>query len=58
MKARPMAIKIIGAAAGALLGYFYYKKVGCATGTCPITSKPLNSMLYGAVIGFMIATAL
>jgi hypothetical protein len=25
--------------------------VGCASGTCNITSKPLNSTLYGAIMG-------
>jgi hypothetical protein len=25
--------------------------VGCASGTCAITSKPMNSTLYGAMMG-------
>jgi hypothetical protein len=29
----------------------YYFYVGCASGTCAITSKPLNSSLYGAMMG-------
>ena len=41
-----------GAAAGALIGFLYYKLVGCRTGTCPLTSSALRSTLYGAVIGF------
>ena len=41
----------IGIAIGALAGYGYYYFVGCASGTCAITSKPLNSTLYGAVMG-------
>ena len=41
---------IIGAAIGGVLGFLYYKLVGCSTGTCPITSKPLNSIMYGAVM--------
>lgn len=44
---------ILSVAIGAALGYAYYKIIGCRTGTCPITSKPLNSMIYGAVIGFL-----
>ena len=36
---------------GGLAGYAYYHFVGCASGTCPITSKPLNSSLYGALMG-------
>lgn len=46
---------IIGAAIGGALGFVYYKFVGCSSGTCPITSKPLNSILYGAVMGLLIS---
>jgi len=42
---------LIGILAGAIGGYLYYHFIGCATGTCPITSKPLNSTIYGAVMG-------
>lgn len=44
-------LTIIGAVVGAIGGYLYYHYVGCASGTCPITYKPLNSTLYGAVMG-------
>ena len=47
-------LKIVGAIVGALGGYIYYAKVGCLTGTCPITSDPTNSMLYGAFRGFLL----
>lgn len=43
-----------GVAIGALAGYLYYYYVGCASGSCAITSKPLNSTLYGAVMGFLL----
>ncbi|MDR3939225.1 MAG: DUF6132 family protein [Alistipes sp.] len=42
---------MLGAALGALGGYLYWYFVGCADGTCPITSSPLNSTLWGAVMG-------
>jgi hypothetical protein len=42
---------IAGAIAGAIGGYAYYHFVGCVSGTCAITSKPLNSTLYFAVFG-------
>ena len=42
---------IIGAIVGAVGGYLYYHFVGCSSGTCMITSKPLNSTLYGALMG-------
>ena len=44
-------LTIIGIVLGAVAGYAYYHFVGCASGTCAITSKPLNSTLYGALMG-------
>lgn len=44
-------LTIIGILIGALVGYAYYHFVGCTSGTCAITSNPLNSTLYGAVMG-------
>jgi hypothetical protein len=46
---------LIGAVSGAVLGYVYYRYVGCSSGTCAITSNPVNSTLYGAVLGALIA---
>ena len=42
---------IIGIIIGAIAGYLYWRYVGCSTGTCPITSSPWNSTLWGAVMG-------
>lgn len=44
-------VAMVGIAIGAVGGFLYYTYIGCNTGTCPITSKPLNSTLYGAVMG-------
>lgn len=53
-----MFLKIIsGVVVGGVLGFLYYKLIGCSTGTCPITSNPLNSTLYGAVIGFLLSSS-
>ncbi len=46
-------MEIIGILVGGVLGYAYYHFVGCNSGTCAITSKPLNSTLYGAVMGLL-----
>lgn len=46
---------IIGIVIGAAIGFTYYKFVGCASGTCPLTSNPFISTLYGAVMGALIA---
>ncbi len=40
-----------GVLLGAIAGYLYYHYIGCESGTCPITSKPFNSTIYGAVMG-------
>jgi phage shock protein E len=45
----------LGIIIGAIAGYAYYYFVGCGSGTCAITSKPLNSSLYGAVMGGLLA---
>lgn len=44
----------IGAIIGAMAGYAYYYFIGCASGTCAITSNPINSSLYGAFMGGLI----
>lgn len=44
-------LAVIGVVLGAVGGYLYYHYIGCASGTCAITSKPLNSTAYGAVMG-------
>ncbi len=45
---------LVGAFVGAIGGYIYYKQIGCSTGTCMITSKPLNSTFYFAVMGALV----
>jgi hypothetical protein len=42
---------LIGAALGAAGGAIYAATVGCATGTCPLTSRPLTAALYFGVVG-------
>lgn len=49
--AKTILITIAGALIGGVAGYLYYAEIGCLSGTCPITSKPLNSTLYGGVVG-------
>jgi len=44
-------LELIGIAAGALVGWSYWYFVGCASGTCAITSSPVNSSVYGALMG-------
>jgi len=42
---------VIGLLVGVVGGYLYWQEIGCTTGSCPITSSPLNSSLYGAMMG-------
>lgn len=47
-------LTVIGVILGAIGGYLYYYFVGCASGTCGITSSPINSTLYFAVLGGLV----
>jgi hypothetical protein len=44
----------IGALVGSLAGFLYWKYVGCLTGTCAITSDPVRSTIYFAIIGALL----
>lgn len=45
---------LIGSIVGAIAGYIYWQQIGCVTGTCAITSKPVNSTLYGSMMGALL----
>lgn len=47
---------LTGIAAGGALGFLYYKIIGCSTGTCPITSSPISTTIYGALMGFLLTS--
>jgi len=42
---------------GAVVGFGYYKLVGCRSGACPITSSPVVSTLNGALMGYLVGAA-
>jgi hypothetical protein len=52
-------LKVMGAgiALGGVAGYLYWKFIGCTSGSCPITSNKLTSMLYGAAMGFLLTAS-
>lgn len=39
--------------AGTFIGYLFFYFIGCRTGSCPITSNPLYSTLYGSLLGLL-----
>lgn len=47
--------EIIFAALGALGGFLYYAFIGCNSGSCPITSNPWVSTIWGALMGYLVA---
>ncbi|MBK6391114.1 MAG: hypothetical protein KA109_12120 [Saprospiraceae bacterium] len=49
-------LAVLGVILGAIAGYSYFHFVGCTSGTCAITSSPLNSTLYGSLMGFLFLT--
>ena len=49
---RPAVFTLGGALAG--LGY-YNTLMGCSTGSCAITSSPVNTMLYMGLMGWLLS---
>lgn len=47
-------LPLMGIFVGGVSGYFYWQQIGCSSGTCVVTSRPLNSTLYGAIMGYLI----
>lgn len=43
---------------GAAAGYVYWQQIGCTSGSCAITSDPVNSTLYGAMMGALLLNAI
>ncbi|MDR2231984.1 MAG: DUF6132 family protein [Tannerella sp.] len=51
---RDNALSIIGAIIGGVGGYVYWFKIGCTSGTCPITSSPVMSVIWGGLMGSLL----
>lgn len=57
MTKKAILLTALGVMVGAIAGYVYYAEIGCISGTCAITSKPVNSTLYGAFMGGLLFNA-
>lgn len=57
LQRRKRIMKIaLGIIIGGLAGYLYYYFIGC-DGTCPISSNPWRSIVYGSVMGTLLGSA-
>ena len=48
---KEQVLALIGIILGAIGGYLYWHYIGCVSGTCPITSSPIMSTIWGALLG-------
>lgn len=53
-----MTVIVIGAVVGGVVGYLYYRFIGCRSEACIITGNPYISTIYWAVLGGLIANLL
>jgi hypothetical protein len=42
---------------GAILGFLYYRLVGCQSGHCMISSNPFISAGYGGLLGYLFVSS-
>lgn len=50
-------LSILGVLLGGVGGFLYYKEIGCVNGTCPITSNPYLTVIYGALVGYLLLSS-
>ncbi|MGL4806043.1 MAG: DUF6132 family protein [Bacteroidales bacterium] len=51
-------LQIVVSIVGALGGYFYWLKVGCLSGSCPLQSNWYFSAVWGAIIANLLYSIL
>lgn len=44
----------IGVIIGGIGGWSYWHFIGCSSGQCAISSSPINSTIYGGVMGALL----
>lgn len=55
LKNKRTKILLAGILLGIAGGYIYYRTIGCSGGTCPITSNPYMSMIWGGLLGYLLS---
>lgn len=58
LRNKRLAVKVIFTITGAIGGFFYWKFIGCNSGTCPINSYWYISTLWGLSMGYLIGDIL
>jgi len=48
-------ITAIAIAVGLIIGFAYWRFIGCTSGTCPLTSNWYSTTLLGGVFGYLIS---
>jgi len=51
------SLTLIGILAGAVGGFLFWYYIGCQTGSCPITSSPVATTIWGAILGAVVFNA-
>ncbi len=49
-------IYVTSSVLGASIGFLIYKYIGCRSGSCPITSNPYLSMIFGMLFAITLAS--
>jgi len=52
---RKYRIVLVFTIAGLAAGFFYWKFIGCNSGSCPITSNWHSSVALGGLFGFLLS---
>lgn len=47
---------ILGVLLGGGFGFGWYRWIGCSSDACPLLSNPFTSILYGMLLGGLLAT--
>ena len=55
LKLKKLLRPFLFALGGGLVGLGYYYAVGCSTGSCPITSNPIITVIYMGVVGLLLS---